>query len=69
MFERRDDVMTVAAESAMIPVVHHHNVATRLAWARNARESLDKSLRRLRLPIPTDFRPHDDALNSRAMNF
>src|SRR6266700_2053020 len=61
MFKRRDDVMAVAAQGAMIAVMHHHDVTMRPARTRDARQALDQFLGRLRLPIPTDFRPHRDA--------
>jgi len=69
MFESSDDVMPVAAQGAMIAVMQHDNIAMRLVWARNASEPLDQSLRRLRLPVPANFRPHNDAPHSRAKYF
>ena len=53
----------------MIAVMHHDDVAVRAVRARDAREPLDQSLRRLRFPVPANFRPHHDALHSRAANF
>lgn len=69
MFEGRDDVMPVAAQRAMVSIMQHHDVAPRPARTRDAREPLDQSLRRLRIPIPANFRPHDHALHSRPAHF
>src|SRR3977135_183225 len=55
MFERSDNVMPVAAESAMIAVMEHDDVAVRGAWTTDAREPCDQTLGRLRLPVPTNF--------------
>ena len=69
MFESGDDMMAVAAESAMIAVMQHDDVAVRPVRARDAREPFDQALGRLRLPVPANFRPHHDAPHSRAANF
>jgi hypothetical protein len=69
MLERGDDMTTVAAKTAIIAVVHHDDVASNLIRASDTRESRDQTLRRLRLPVPANFRPHDDASHSRAANF
>src|ERR1700680_1073031 len=58
MFERSDNVMPVAAERAMIPVVEHKDVAMRAARPRGPRKSHDQTFRRLRLPVPANSRPH-----------
>lgn len=69
VFERGDDMAAVAAESAMIAVVQHDDVAARPVRARHARESGDQAVGRLRFPVTEKFRPHDDALDPRATNF
>ena len=55
MFERGDEMMTVAAQCAMIAVMHDDDVAVRVIRARDMRESLDQALRRLRFPVPALF--------------
>jgi hypothetical protein len=69
MFERGDNVMPVAAQSAMVAVMKHDDIAFRAAGTRDAREPRNQSLGRLRLPVPTNPRPHHHALHSRAANF
>jgi hypothetical protein len=69
MFERGDNMLAVTAEGAIIAIVQHDNVALRLGRSRDARESLDQTLGRLRLPVPANLRPHHDAPHSRAANF
>ena len=69
MFESCDHMVTVAAEATVISVMHHHNVALRPILAGDMREPFDQAPWRLRFPVPADFRPHYDALHSRAANF
>ena len=69
IFEGGDNMMPVAAESTMIAVVKHHDVALRAARTRCSRQPGDQSFRRLRLPIPSDPRPHHHALHSDTLNF
>ena len=69
MFEGRDDVLAVAAQGAMIAVMQHHDVPVRPVRARDACEPLDQALRRLRLPVPANFRPHHHTRDSRAARF
>src|SRR5258708_18012402 len=69
IFEGGDNMMPVAAESTMIAVVKHHDVALRAARTRCSRQPGDQSLRRLRLPIPSNPRPHHHALHSGPLNF
>ncbi len=69
MFERGDDMMTVAAERAMIAVMQHYDVAAPPTWTRHMSEPLDQAPGRLRLPVPANFRPHHHALHSRAPYF
>src|SRR5712691_5672308 len=68
MFERRDHMMPVAAERAMIAVMKHNDVAMRAARARGSHQPRDQTLWRLRLPVPTNPRPHHDPLHVGAAN-
>src|ERR1700674_3888157 len=66
MFERIDNVMPVAAERAVIAVGKHDDVAMRAARAGGSRKPGDQTLGRLRLPVPTNRRPHHDSLHAGA---
>jgi hypothetical protein len=69
VFESGDDVLTIAAQRAMIAVVKQDNVAAPSLAGSDPREPGDQSLSRLGHPIPAFSRPHDDPLHSGAPNF
>jgi len=49
--------------------MHHHNIALRTARTGNTRKPFYEPLRWLRLPVPTNFGPHDHPLNPCSTNF
>src|SRR6266699_495356 len=69
MFECSHNMVAVAAESAMIAVMKDNDVAMRAARARGSREPRNQALRRLRLPVPTNPRPHHDPLHAGSVDF